>query len=336
MCTGDQTKQRQLPTMPPAVRDDGRNAAAAAAAEKRRRRREAKRAAAGALVPILLARLLLSFDQPVVFIGRKTVTRTDLDPHQNRFRLPTLGVDRHLLPMLTLDEAKAANLVENDEEGEEPPPPTSRPKKRQRTEKGSVVADGEQKHGMPPPGTNGEGEEALPPKPMPKKKKRRQEKDKVVADGEQKQGMPPPGTEEEQQQEGMPPGQQQKEEGTPGTEGEQPRARRQGKPHGGVPVTLVHLNAGMRRLLLVLWDSNNGTIIKGNGYMDFITWTGLQEHDTVTIWAFKRREFRLFGTTVPESPFYLVIHGGSRPPFEAPPPLCMAPPQSHVRVGVRT
>uniref|UniRef100_J3L2T8 Uncharacterized protein n=1 Tax=Oryza brachyantha TaxID=4533 RepID=J3L2T8_ORYBR len=131
------------------------------------------------------------------------------------------------------------------------------------------------------------------------KKRRRTEKGSAIADGEQKQA--PAGTKT------------------------QP-SRRKGKAHGGVPVTVFHLYAGMRQLSLVLWESSNGTIIKGNGYMDFINRTGLKEHDTVHIWAIKRRGFRLFGATVPESPFYVVIVGGSRRTFEAPPPLCMLPP----------
>ncbi|BAS73652.1 Os01g0675400 [Oryza sativa Japonica Group] len=286
--------KRPLAAVAPSCDVDGRNAAAAAAAKRRERRREAKRAraaaaaATGALVPyvapidarpiravplaaaaaarrkeaddqaaaapsaepawirkILLERLGMTYDQPVVFIARKTVTRTDLDPHQNRFRLPIFGVERRLLPMLTVDEAKEANLVENDEE-KGVPRPRPRPKKKRRTEKGSKA---------------------------------------------------------------------------------------QGKDHGGVPVTVLHLSGAMKELRLVLWDSSHGTIIKGTGYMDFIAGTGLREHDAVQIWAFKRRGFRLFGATVPESRFYLVIVGGSWRPLEAPPPQCMLPP-SHAPVEV--
>uniref|UniRef100_A0A0D3ESF0 Uncharacterized protein n=1 Tax=Oryza barthii TaxID=65489 RepID=A0A0D3ESF0_9ORYZ len=263
---------------------------------------------------ILLERLGLTYDQPVVFIARKTVTRTDLDPHQNRFRLPIFGVERRLLPMLTVDEAKEANLVENDEE-KGVPRPRPRPKKKRRTEKGSVVvaataaADGElQKPQGTTPETNVEGEDQAPPrpKPVPKKKKRRTEKGSVdVADGEQ-----------QQQQKGRE---------------KEPRKKAQGKDHGGVPVTVLHLSGAMKELRLVLWDSSHGTIIKGTGYMDFIAGTGLREHDAVQIWAFKRRGFRLFGATVPESRFYLVIVGGPWRPLEAPPPQCMLPP-SHAPV----
>uniref|UniRef100_A0A0E0C5Z2 TF-B3 domain-containing protein n=1 Tax=Oryza meridionalis TaxID=40149 RepID=A0A0E0C5Z2_9ORYZ len=351
--------KRPLAAVAPSCDVDGGNAAAAAAAKRRERRREAKRAraaaaAAGALVPyvapidarpiravplaaaaaprkeaddqaaaappaepawirkILLERLGLTYDQPVVFIARKTVTRTDLDPHQNRFRLPIFGVERRLLPMLTLDEAKEANLVENDEE-KGVPRPRPRPKKKRRTEKGRVVAaDGElQKPQGTTPETNVEGEDQAPPrpKPVPKKKKRRTEKGSVdVADGEQ---------------------QQQQQEATV----KEPRKKAQGKDHGGVPVTVLHLSGAMRELRLVLWDSSHGTIIKGTGYMDFIAGTGLREHDAVQIWAFKRRGFRLFGATVPESRFYLVIVGGSWRPLEASPPLCMLPP-SHAPVEV--
>uniref|UniRef100_A0A0E0N0N4 Uncharacterized protein n=2 Tax=Oryza TaxID=4527 RepID=A0A0E0N0N4_ORYRU len=357
--------KRPLAAVAPSCDVDGRNAAAAAAAKRRERRREAKRAraaaaaATGALVPyvapidarpiravplaaaaaarrkeaddqaaaappaepawirkILLERLGLTYDQPVVFIARKTVTRTDLDPHQNRFRLPIFGVERRLLPMLTVDEAKEANLVENDEE-KGVPRPRPRPKKKRRTEKGSVVvaataaADGElQKPQGTTPETNVEGEDQAPPrpKPVPKKKKRRTEKGSVdVADGEQ-----------QQQQKGRE---------------KEPRKKAQGKDHGGVPVTVLHLSGAMKELRLVLWDSSHGTIIKGTGYMDFIAGTGLREHDAVQIWAFKRRGFRLFGATVPESRFYLVIVGGSWRPLEAPPPQCMLPP-SHAPVEV--
>ncbi|KAF0900910.1 hypothetical protein E2562_036916 [Oryza meyeriana var. granulata] len=54
---------------------------------------------------ILFCRLGLRYDLPVVFIEEKTVTRTDLDPHQNRFRLACGGVEHRLLPFLTHDEA---------------------------------------------------------------------------------------------------------------------------------------------------------------------------------------------------------------------------------------
>lgn len=356
--------KRPLAAVAPSCDVDGRNAAAAAAAKRRERRRrlsgrarrrcgdgrsgpvrgahrrpahtrrplaaaaarrkEADDQAAAAppaepawIRKILLERLGLTYDQPVVFIARKTVTRTDLDPHQNRFRLPIFGVERRLLPMLTVDEAKEANLVENDEE-KGVPRPRPRPKKKRRTEKGSVVvaataaADGElqKPQGTTTPETNVEGEDQAPPrpKPVPKKKKRRTEKGSVdVADGEQ-----------QQQQKGRE---------------KEPRKKAQGKDHGGVPVTVLHLSGAMKELRLVLWDSSHGTIIKGTGYMDFIAGTGLREHDAVQIWAFKRRGFRLFGATVPESRFYLVIVGGSWRPLEAPPPQCMLPP-SHAPVEV--
>jgi hypothetical protein len=47
----------------------------------------------------------------VRFIHEKRVTSTDLDPHQNRFRIPTDGALRRLRPLLTLDELDAANLL---------------------------------------------------------------------------------------------------------------------------------------------------------------------------------------------------------------------------------
>uniref|UniRef100_A0A0D9V426 Uncharacterized protein n=1 Tax=Leersia perrieri TaxID=77586 RepID=A0A0D9V426_9ORYZ len=267
-----------------------RIAAAAAAAERRWQRREAIRAkrggapAAGALVPyvappppidaqpmhavphaavapkkpkkaaaearppvepewirdLLFEELRLTRDQPLVFIGERKLTWSDLKDHQNRFRLPTLGVQQRLLPMLTLDEAKAAHLLKNNEEG------LPMPMKRRRPEKEINVVEG-------------------------------------ITDAP-----------------------------------DQPRKK--GKEHGGLPVTVMHGNdvEGKRELQLVVWESTNGAVIKGNGYMDFIKRTQLKEHDVVQIWAFKRREFRFFGVNVEESPLYLLI---VRAPVDPPVPL---------------
>ncbi|KAG8075986.1 hypothetical protein GUJ93_ZPchr0006g43715 [Zizania palustris] len=55
---------------------------------------------------ILFSQLELRFD----LITKKTVTKSDLSPHQNHFRLPTDAMQRRLLPILTADEAAATNL----------------------------------------------------------------------------------------------------------------------------------------------------------------------------------------------------------------------------------
>ena len=50
----------------------------------------------------LLPYLRLRVDLPVHFIDEKTVTATDVDPQQNRFRLPIDGVIRNLRPVLSV------------------------------------------------------------------------------------------------------------------------------------------------------------------------------------------------------------------------------------------
>ncbi|KAL5228914.1 hypothetical protein ABZP36_017179 [Zizania latifolia] len=186
---------------------------------------------------ILLSRLELRFDLPMHFIAEKTVTKTDLDPHQNRFRLPTDAVQRHLLPILTDDEAASANLLQDI------PPRARAPREQENTD--------------------------------------------VVADG--KQGPP-----------------------------EMRRKKKKGKKHGGLDVTLVHLTAGKKKLQLSRWDSSHGTIIKGNGYIEFIKSCGLMENDTVQIWVFKEHEFRNFGAIFTKaSPLYIVLVGVPRPRVQA-------------------
>ncbi|KAF7011702.1 hypothetical protein CFC21_025986, partial [Triticum aestivum] len=59
----------------------------------------------------LLAHLSLRLDLPVHFIDEKTVTATDVDPQQNRFRLPIDGVIRNLRPVLSHLDRQVANLV---------------------------------------------------------------------------------------------------------------------------------------------------------------------------------------------------------------------------------
>jgi hypothetical protein len=165
----------------------------------------------------LLPHLRLRFDLPVYFIAEKAVTGTDLDPHQNRFRLPNEGVMRNLRPMLSPLERKAASLLQ-----EECPRPPKLPK-------------------------------------LPK---------------------------------------------VPGEK----RAKRQGKKHGGLPVLVVEPHAGIRELQLSRWDSSAGTVIKGEGYMDFISKCGFKVGDVVEIWAFKETCFRLFGEDLcHDSPLYFLI-----------------------------
>uniref|UniRef100_A0A0D9X6C1 Uncharacterized protein n=1 Tax=Leersia perrieri TaxID=77586 RepID=A0A0D9X6C1_9ORYZ len=192
---------------------------------------------------ILFYRLGLRYDLPVVFVETKTVTRTDLDPHQNRFRLAALGVQLRFRPFLSYDEAVASSFIQ-------PPPPP-------------------------------EGEQQLSPPPPP----------------------PPPAQAEEEN----------------GEEGKGKKKR--GRMHGGMPVTVVHLQGGAKELLLTRWDSSGAAVVKGEGYMNFIVGKcGLREKDVVTVWAFKERGFGLFGATIPESPFYIVIAGGSGNCALAPPP----------------
>jgi hypothetical protein len=86
------------------------------------------------------------------------------------------------------------------------------------------------------------------------------------------------------------------------------RAKRQGKKHGGLPVLVVEPHAGIRELQLSRWDSSAGTVIKGEGYMDFISKCGFKVGDVVEIWAFKETCFRLFGEDLcHDSPLYLLI-----------------------------
>lgn len=59
--------------------------------------------------------LRLRADLDMHFIDVKTVTSTDLDAHQNRFRIPTFGVLHRLRPLLTHDELDAANLLYDPE-----------------------------------------------------------------------------------------------------------------------------------------------------------------------------------------------------------------------------
>jgi hypothetical protein len=219
-----------------------------AAAEKRAR----LSARPGALVPFLprrpvaaaapraepswlRKRLDLRADLTVHFIAEKAVTRTDLDGQQNRFRIPTEGVLRHLRPILLGEELDAANIPRV----------------------GALEA---------------------PKAPKKKKKKTRQ----------------PPTTEEElllQQGKKV-----------------EKRTKKKGVKHGGLPVHLWNVDAGCIELRLTRWKSSRAIVIKGGGYLNFITRCGFEKNDVVEVWAFKQREFRYFGVRfLQERPLCVVL-----------------------------
>ncbi|OEL28857.1 hypothetical protein BAE44_0010122 [Dichanthelium oligosanthes] len=180
----------------------------------------------------ILPSLELPEDLPVHFIDRKRVTHTDVDEHQNRFRIPSDGALGRLRPILTNEELDLANLLHD---------PAPRPRKQSE------------------------------PEPQP---------EDVAADNQ---------VEHDEQ--------------------EKIRKKRQGRRHGGLPVRLMDLAAGASgELLLSMWESSSGTVVKGEGYMDYIRRCSFKEQDVVEIWAFKQRAFRLFGVDmVGESPLYLLI-----------------------------
>ncbi|PUZ55384.1 hypothetical protein GQ55_5G208100 [Panicum hallii var. hallii] len=165
-----------------------------------------------------LAELGLRADLPVHFIAEKFVTSTDLDGHQNRFRIPSDGVERRLRAILTPRELHDANLLHD-------------------------------------------------PPPMPRKRPRHEQPD-VAAEGEQ------------------PPGKRMKQ------------PKRKGKVHGGLRMKLVDLAAGARELQMSRWESSRGTIVKGEGYLDFIRRCSFKERDAVEIWAFVQRRVRLLGSAL--------------------------------------
>ncbi|KAL6620181.1 hypothetical protein ACP70R_035320 [Stipagrostis hirtigluma subsp. patula] len=173
----------------------------------------------------ILPALGLRADLPVHYIAKKTVTGTDLNGHQNRFRIPTDGVLRNLRPILTVDELADANLL-----GDPAPRPRRQPE---------LDADTE-------------GEQA-------------------------------------------------------GKKGK--RQKKQGRAHGGLAVKLVDLDAGASwELRLSRWDSSHGTVVKGEGYLDFIRRCRFKKSDVVDIWAFKQGAFRHFGVTMCDaSPLHLLI-----------------------------
>ncbi|KAL6610146.1 hypothetical protein ACP70R_040115 [Stipagrostis hirtigluma subsp. patula] len=180
----------------------------------------------------ILPALRLRADLPVHYIAKKTVTGTDLDGHQNRFRIPTDGVLRNLRPILTIDELADANLLKD-----------TAPRPRRHPE----------------------------PEPVP-------EIGHAAGNvGEQ--------------------------------EGKKKKKKMQGRAHGGLAVKLVDLDAGASwELRLSRWDSSHGTVVEGEGYLDFIRRCRFKKSDVVDIWAFKQGAFRHFGVTMcDESPLHLII-----------------------------
>jgi len=164
----------------------------------------------------------------VHFIDEKLVTTTDLDPHQNRFRIPGAGVKRRLRAILTPGELLEANLLRGD------PAPRSRARRQ----------------GQP-----------APPPPEPRN---------AAAKGEQR---PPAGKKAK-------------------------KPKRKGKVHGGLRMKLVDLAAGARELRMSRWESSRGTIVKGEGYLDFVRRCSFKERDAVEIWAFVQRRVRLLGAVL--------------------------------------
>ncbi|PUZ66177.1 hypothetical protein GQ55_3G285900 [Panicum hallii var. hallii] len=82
----------------------------------------------------ILPALGLRDDLPVHFIDRKRVTGTDLDAHQNRFRIPTDGVLGRLRPILTPEELDAASLLHD---------PAPRPRRRPEPDELENIAAGD-------------------------------------------------------------------------------------------------------------------------------------------------------------------------------------------------
>ncbi|KAF8719895.1 hypothetical protein HU200_024658 [Digitaria exilis] len=181
----------------------------------------------------ILPRLGLWKQLQVHFIHTKRVTDTDLEAHQNRFRIPTEGAVQRLRPIMTTEELDAANLLHDP------------------AAVASLESETEEEEE--------EGEQLAAEQGQRKRKRKRK--------------------------------------------------KRKGKVHGGLPVRLVDLAAGVSdSLLLTRWTSSHGTIVKGGGYMNYVRRCSFKEHDVVDIWAFKQREFRLMGTPVfHESPLYILI-----------------------------
>lgn len=163
-----------------------------------------------------LRALGLRTDLAVHFIAEKVVTGTDVDGHQNRFRIPLGGVESCLRAILTPAELDAANLLHD-----------AAPRRRRPPKKPATTEPG--------------NEEGIKKMKEPKKK---------------------------------------------------------GKVHGGLRVRLVDLAAGVKELEMSRWDSSRATVIKGEGYIDFIRRCSFGEGDAVEIWAFLQRPVRIFGVDV--------------------------------------
>ncbi|GJM93594.1 hypothetical protein PR202_ga10161 [Eleusine coracana subsp. coracana] len=160
-----------------------------------------------------LPALGLRADLPVHFIAEKVVTSTDVDAHQNRFRIPLDGVERCLRAILTPAELHAANLL----------------------------------HDMAP------------------RKRTKKMKENEEEEGAKKKMKEP---------------------------------KKKGKVHGGLRVRLVNLAAGAKELQMSRWDSSRATVVKGEGYLDFVRRCSFREGDVVEVWAFLQRHVRIFGVDV--------------------------------------
>ena len=62
--------------------------------------------------------------------------------------------------------------------------------------------------------------------------------------------------------------------------------------------SLVDLATGARELRMSRWESSRGTIVKGEGYLDFVRRCSFKERDAVEIWAFVQRRVRLLGAVL--------------------------------------
>jgi hypothetical protein len=102
---------------------------------------------------------------------------------------------------------------------------------------------------------------------------------------------------------------------------EKRRTKKTGMKHGGLPVHLCNADAGTIKLQLTRWESTGAFIVKGEGYVKFISRCGFKENDVVEIWAFKQRGFRYFGVWfLREKPLCVVLAKKEQPPA---PPLRM-------------
>jgi hypothetical protein len=177
----------------------------------------------------------LCADLPVNFIDAKCLTAIDLDPHQNRLRIPRDGAIHRLRLLLTPAELHDANLFFL-------PDPAPKPEWRSGKQKQQPVAEAEPQND----GASASSSAAAETKTKKIKK---------------------------------------------------PKAK--GKVHGGLRVQLVNLDAGAKDLLLSRWESSHGTIVKGEGYLDFIRdQCGFKAKDDIVVWAFVQRRFRIFGKDI--------------------------------------